>query len=50
MSKWLSSKSTRIANGGEDVEKGKSLYTVGGNVSCVATVEYNMKFAPKTKN
>ena len=35
LSEWLSSKRTQITNVGKDVEKKKSLYTVGGECKLV---------------
>jgi len=33
VSEWLSSKSLQVTNVGEDMEKGKLFYTLGGNVN-----------------
>jgi len=38
-SDWMSSKSLQIINAGEDVEKRKHSYTVGGNESCCSHCE-----------
>ena len=33
LSEWLSSERSQITNVGEDVEKGETSYTIGGNVN-----------------
>ena len=43
-------KRTQVTNVGEDVEKRKPSYIVGGNVNCSATVENSMDVSQKTKN
>ena len=49
-SEWLSSKRTQITNAGEDVEKWKFLYTVGGNVNWCSPCGKSMAVSQKTKN
>ena len=49
-SEWLSSKRTQITNAGEDVEKWKFLYTVGGNVNWCSPCGKSMAVSQKTKH
>ena len=50
LSEWLSSKRTQITNAGEDVERWKFLYTVGGNVNWCSHCGNSMAVSQKTKN